>query len=70
MTCGMRTNPVHGCFDNLEWLNYGYLPSQRGSYARELPNSLRLTTAVPGQDLSGVWITVHGREPTRVSASP
>jgi hypothetical protein len=56
----MRTNPVHGCFNNLEGLNNGYFPSQRGSCAHELANRLRLGTAVSSQDLSGVWISVHG----------
>jgi hypothetical protein len=36
--CGARTDPVHRCFDNSEWLNYRYLPSRHGSRVRELAN--------------------------------
>jgi hypothetical protein len=56
----MRTDHVHGCFDNPEGLNHGYLPSQCGSQVREHANGLRLGNAVLSQDLSGAWITVHG----------
>jgi hypothetical protein len=58
--CGTRTNPILEFFNNLEGLNYGYLPSQRGSYVHELANGLRLGTAVLIQYLSEVWVTVHG----------
>jgi hypothetical protein len=27
--CDVRTDPIHGCFDNLEGLNNGHLPSRR-----------------------------------------
>jgi hypothetical protein len=37
----------------------------------ELANGLRLGTAVPSQELSGVWVTVWGGgESDRASASP
>jgi hypothetical protein len=36
------------------------LASQYGPRAHELANSLRLSTAVLSQDLSGVWITIQG----------
>jgi hypothetical protein len=58
--CSARTDPVCGCFDNPKGLNYGYLPSRRGSRVHEVANGLRLGTVVPSQDLSGVWITVCG----------
>jgi hypothetical protein len=56
----MRTDPVHGYFDNPEGLNRGNLPSGYGSWVRELANSLRLGTALPSQDLSGSWVIIHG----------
>jgi hypothetical protein len=57
---GGCTDTIRGCCNNPEGLNYGYMPSQRGSHVRELASGLRLGTAVPSQDLSGVWITVRG----------
>jgi hypothetical protein len=36
------------------------LASTRGLRARELANSLRLSTEVLRQDLNGAWVTVHG----------
>jgi hypothetical protein len=60
--CGVRTDPVCGCFNNLEGLNYGYMPSRRGPCVRELANGLRLGTVVPNQNLSGVWVIVCGFE--------
>jgi hypothetical protein len=56
----VHTDPVRGCFDNPEGLNYGYLPSRCGSHVRELANGLRFSTVVPSQDLSGVLITLRG----------
>jgi hypothetical protein len=52
--CGIRTDPVCGCFDNAGGLNYGYLPSRHGSRVRELANGLRLGAVVLSQNLSGV----------------
>jgi hypothetical protein len=52
--CGVRIDPVHGCFDNPDGLNNGHLSSQRGPRVHELAISLRLGTAVPSQDLCGV----------------
>jgi hypothetical protein len=56
----MHTDPVHGCFDNPEGLNHRNLPRGHGSRVHELTNGLRLGTAVPSQDLSGVWVIDHG----------
>jgi hypothetical protein len=53
-------DPIHGCFENKDGLNYGYLPSWCGSCVHELANGLRLGTAVLSHNLSGVWITVRG----------
>jgi hypothetical protein len=53
-------NPILRCFNNPEGLNHENLPSGRGSQAHELVNGLRLGTAVPSQDLSEAWVTVHG----------
>jgi hypothetical protein len=36
----MCTDPVRGCFDNLEGLNRGNLPSGCGSRVRELANGM------------------------------
>jgi hypothetical protein len=36
------------------------LASRRSYRALELTNGLRLSTVVPNQDLSGVWVTVQG----------
>jgi hypothetical protein len=57
MWCGVRTNPVLMCFDNLDGLNYEDLLV---CLVLELANGLRLGTTVPSQDLSGVWVTIHG----------
>jgi hypothetical protein len=43
----MCTNPIYGCFDNLQGWNNEHLPSRRGSHVHELTNGLRLSTAVP-----------------------
>jgi hypothetical protein len=51
--CGMHIDPVCGCFDNPERLNYRDLPGGRGSRVRELADGLRLSTTLPSQDLSG-----------------
>jgi hypothetical protein len=56
----VRTDPIHVCFENLEGLNHGNVPSGRGSRVCELANGLRLGTTVPSQDLSGTWVTIHG----------
>jgi hypothetical protein len=58
--CGTCMDLVCGCFDNPEGLNCGDLPSRHSSRAHELAIGLRLGTAVPSQDLSGVWVTVRG----------
>jgi hypothetical protein len=36
------------------------LASRCGPRAHELANSLRLSTTVPSQDLSGAWVTIGG----------
>jgi hypothetical protein len=53
----LRTDPVHGCFDDPEGLNNGYLPSGRGPRVHEVANDLRLGTTVLSLDLSGAWVT-------------
>jgi hypothetical protein len=58
--CGMHIDPILRCFDNLEGLNNGGLPSRRGSRVHELDIGLRPSTAVTSQDLSGAWVTMHG----------
>jgi hypothetical protein len=50
MWCGIRTDPIHGCCDNLEGLSYGDLLI---SVVPELANGLRLGTIVLSQDMSG-----------------
>jgi hypothetical protein len=67
MWCVICTDPIVGCFDNLEGLNCGNLLVGE---APELANDLRLSTVVPSQDLSGAWITFRGWEPTMAIASP
>jgi hypothetical protein len=57
--CGVCTNPIHECFDNMEGLNNGHLPSRCILRVHELDNGLRLVTTVLSQDLCGVWVTVH-----------
>jgi hypothetical protein len=54
------TDPGNRCFNNLEGLNNGHLPSRRGPRVHELANGLRLDTVVSSQDLSGAWVTVRG----------
>jgi hypothetical protein len=50
MWCGICTDPVLRCFDNLEGLSYrNFLVS----VVPELANVLRLSTVVLSQDLSG-----------------
>jgi hypothetical protein len=56
----MHIDPILRCFDNLEGLNNGGLPSRRGSRVHELDIGLRPSTAVTSQDLSGAWVTMHG----------
>jgi hypothetical protein len=68
--CDLCADPVHGCFDNPEGLNNGYLSSGRGPQVCKLANILRLGTAVPSQDLSGAWVTVHGSMPAKPSTYP
>jgi hypothetical protein len=58
--CGVRTDPVHGCFDNPKGLNIGHFPSGCDPCVCELANDLRLGTTVLSQDLSGAWVTIHG----------
>jgi hypothetical protein len=55
----MHSDPIRKCFDNTEGLSHGNLPRGRNPWVHELTNSLRLGTAVPSQDLSGVWVTVR-----------
>jgi hypothetical protein len=50
----MRVDLVLKCLDDLEGLNNRHLPSGHGPRVCEWANSLRLGTAVPSQDLSGV----------------
>jgi hypothetical protein len=57
MWCGIRTNTVLRCFNNLEGLSYRDLLV---SVVPELANGLRLSTVVLSQDLSGAWVTVRG----------
>jgi hypothetical protein len=57
MWCGIPTNPILWCFDNLEVLNYGNLLV---GVVSKLVNGLRLSTAVPNEDLSGAWVTIRG----------
>jgi hypothetical protein len=58
--CSECTNPVVRCFINREGLNYGDLLVGVVHEFVELANGLRLSTEVPSQDLSGVWVTVQG----------
>jgi hypothetical protein len=44
--CSVCVDPVHGCFDNLEGLNNGYLPSGHSPRVCELANGLRLGTTI------------------------
>jgi hypothetical protein len=45
--CGMRTDPVHGTFNDPEGLNNGRLSSWHDPRVCELANGLRLGTVVP-----------------------
>jgi hypothetical protein len=65
----MRADPILRCLDDTEGLNNEHFPSWCGPRVHELANGLRLGTAVPSQDLSGAWVTVHGCELARKSAS-
>jgi hypothetical protein len=56
----VHTDPVRGCFDNLEGLNNEDLPSWRSPRVHELANGLRLGIVLLSQDLSGAWVTVRG----------
>jgi hypothetical protein len=56
MWCGICTDPILRCFNNLEGLSCGDLLVGVGL---ELANSLRLGTAVLSQDLCGAWVTIH-----------
>jgi hypothetical protein len=56
----MHTDPICGCFYNLEGLNLGNFPGGHGPRVHELANNLRLRTIVSSQDLSGAWVTVYG----------
>jgi hypothetical protein len=53
----MRTNPVRGCFDNMEGLNNEHLPSRCGPRVCELPNGLRLWHH--GAESGSEWILDH-----------
>jgi hypothetical protein len=53
MWCGICTDPILRCFNNLEGLSCGDLLVGVGL---ELANSLRLGTAVLSQDLCGAWV--------------
>jgi hypothetical protein len=50
---GLCANPVLKCLNGPKGLNNGYLPSGHDPQVHKLANSLRLSTAVPSQDLSG-----------------
>jgi hypothetical protein len=43
----------------LKGLKNNHLPSGRGPQVHELANGLRPGIAMPSQDLSGDWVTVH-----------
>jgi hypothetical protein len=58
--CNKRTNPILRCFVNSKRLNYEDLLVGMVHEFVDLANGLRLSTEVPSQDLSGVWITVRG----------
>jgi hypothetical protein len=58
--CGVCPDPAYGCFDNLDGMNNGHMPSGHDPRVHELANGLRLGTAVPSQDLSGASVTFHG----------
>jgi hypothetical protein len=45
--CGLHTDPILRCLDDLEGLNNGYLHSGCGPRVHELANGLRLGTVVP-----------------------
>jgi hypothetical protein len=49
----LRTDPIRGCFDDLDGPNNGYLPNGRGSRVHELANGLRLGIVVLSLDYSG-----------------
>jgi hypothetical protein len=55
--CDIFTNLVLRCFDSPEGLGCGNLLV--GVFP-ELANSIRLSTAVLSQDLSGAWVTIRG----------
>jgi hypothetical protein len=56
----MHTYLVRGCFDNPAGLNIEYLPRRHDFRVYELASGLRLGTAMLSQDLSELWITMHG----------
>jgi hypothetical protein len=58
--CRERTNPVLRCFVNPEGMNCRDLLVGMSHEFIELTNSLRLSTDVPSQDLSGAWVTIRG----------
>jgi hypothetical protein len=58
--CSMHTYLVRGCFDNPAGLNIEYLPRRHDFRVYELASGLRLGTAMLSQDLSELWITMHG----------
>jgi hypothetical protein len=55
--CEIHTDPVLRCFVNLEGLNCEDMLEGMVLELGELANDLRLSTKVPSQDLSGVWVT-------------
>jgi hypothetical protein len=60
MWCGVHTKSILRCFDDTEGMNYGDSARRHGPRALELANSLRLSTIVLSQDLSGAWVTIRG----------
>jgi hypothetical protein len=56
--CGIHTDLILRCFVNLEGLNCDDLLEGMVPELGEVANSLRLSTKVPSQNLSGVWITL------------
>jgi hypothetical protein len=58
--CGIHTDLVLKCFINLKGLNCEEMLEGVVPELSELANGLRLSTEVPSQDLSGVWITFRG----------
>jgi hypothetical protein len=56
MWLGICSDPVLGCFDDLEGLSYEDLLV---GMVIELANGLKLGTAVLSLYISGTWVTIH-----------